>query len=70
MVVPFLTSLFDISQKGAPESDSASGAALHCAAVHESHFSRTANGLHSSPHVHPLSHTSVSTDRIFIEHAD
>lgn len=62
MDVPFLTSLFDISQKGAPQSDSTSEAALHCAAVHESHFSRTANGLHSSPHVHPLPHTSVSTD--------
>ncbi len=53
--------VFDIYQERAEESDSTSGAALHCTAVYESHFSRTANDLHPSPHVYTLPYTSVST---------
>ena len=55
--------LFGIFQEGTQESNSTSEAALHCAAVHEGHFSRAANDLYSSPYVHPLPHTSVSFDQ-------
>lgn len=47
-------------QEGAPGSYSPSGPPLHSAAVDESHFSRTANDLHSSPYVYPLHNKSVS----------
>lgn len=59
--------LFVCYQKGASESNSTSGASVHCTAVHESHFSRAANDLHSSPDVHPLSDASVSIEQVIYE---
>lgn len=53
--------LYCIYQERASQHNSTSWASLHCAAVYESHPSRTADDLHSSSYVHPLSCKSVST---------
>lgn len=49
-------------QEGAAQPDPPPGAALHRPAVHDGHLGRAADDLHPPAHVHPLPHTSVSTD--------
>ena len=52
------------SQERAAGSDPSTGPPLHREAVHERHPGRAADDMHSSPYVHSIADTSVSTTAV------